>query len=225
MTTSHSYIASSRARARSGRSRAARCESRAPRSRSRPRSRASVRSCDACSRARVTTIVRPKSGRRSNQRISSRRRTTSPTIAIDGAITFSRAAVSASVASVAVTVRWRGYVPHSMIAAGVFGERPPAMSAVAIFAQPAHAHVEHERAAGARERGPVGLIAILAGIFVPGNERHRGRNAAMRDGNSRVRRRRNACGDAGDDLEREPRRLRARSPLRRRVRIPSGRRP
>ena len=29
----------------------------------------SVRSCDACSRARVTTIVRPNSGRRSNQLI------------------------------------------------------------------------------------------------------------------------------------------------------------
>jgi hypothetical protein len=74
----------------------------------------------------------PKSGRLSNQAISSRSATTSPMIVITGAESFSRATVSRSVASVATAVRWCGCVPHCTIAAGVSALDPPPMSASTI---------------------------------------------------------------------------------------------
>ena len=80
----------------------------------------------------MTTIRLPKSGRLSNQAISSRSATTSPMIVMTGAESLSRATVSRSVASVAMTVRWCGCVPHCTTAAGVSPRIPPAMSASTI---------------------------------------------------------------------------------------------
>ena len=97
-----------------------------------PSSASASRSPDACADARVTTTRRPNSGRRSNQAISSRSETTAPITVITGAVSPSRATASASVDTVAATVRCRAYVPHCTAAAGVWGDMPPSTSAAAM---------------------------------------------------------------------------------------------
>ena len=86
----------------------------------------------ACADARVTTTLRPNKGRWSNQAISWRSDTTLPMTVITGADSPARVIASASVATVASTVRWRACVPHCTAAAGMSGDMPPATSAVAM---------------------------------------------------------------------------------------------
>ena len=88
----------------------------------------------ACSRERVTSTVRPDSGRLSNQRIASRWRTTSPITVIAGApmpAACARAAIDARVPS---TTRCCGSVPHWITATGVSTGLPFATSAAQISA-------------------------------------------------------------------------------------------
>jgi hypothetical protein len=87
-----------------------------------PSSRRRASSDEDWARARVTTIVRPNRGRRSNQPRS--RPATAPTTMVAGDCR----SWSARVPSVARTVRWSGRVPQITAAAGVSGSRPPSMS-------------------------------------------------------------------------------------------------
>jgi hypothetical protein len=75
---------------------------------------------------------RPNSGRWSNQAISSRRTTVHPMTMITGGEMPAASISSASVPSVAITVRWRGCVPHSIAAAGISSGMPAPISAAAI---------------------------------------------------------------------------------------------
>ncbi len=93
-----------------------------------PSSSSSLRSSLACSRARVTTIVRPNSGRCSNHEKSNR--ATSPTTIADGDST----PAVAMVPSVARVVRCSGRVPQRTAATGVSGARPPRTNASAMSA-------------------------------------------------------------------------------------------
>ena len=162
-----------------------------------PSSSSSVRSSLACSRARVTTIVRPKSGRCSNQEKS--RAATSPTTIADGAST----PTVAIVASVARVVRCSGRVPQRTAATGVSGARPPRDERVGDVGDAAGTHEDHERAAGAGERVPVGVDRSLRRILVTGDDRDARRDASVCHGNPGVRGRGDRAGDAGHDLERQ----------------------
>ena len=97
-----------------------------------PSSRSRAASGLACARARVTAIVRPCSGRRSSQARSSRSAATGPTSVTAGARMLSACARSATVASVASTVRWPGSVPRSTTATGSSAGRPSACRRSAI---------------------------------------------------------------------------------------------
>ena len=66
------------------------------------------------------------------------------------------------------------------------------------------AHEDHERAAGARERVPVDVGAVLGRVLVAGDHGEVRRHAAVGDRDAGVRRRPDGAGDAGDDLERDP---------------------
>ncbi len=68
-----------------------------------PCSSRSAANSEACARARVTTIRRPKSGRRSNQLSFSRSATTRPITTITGGSSPADCAAAASVFTVAVT--------------------------------------------------------------------------------------------------------------------------
>jgi hypothetical protein len=89
-------------------------------------------SSDACSRARVTRILRPNSGPTSNQRRRSRQFTTSPMIVTAGAVIFASRMISTIVASVPTTTRCRVQVPHCTSATGVSEARPFSISRVVI---------------------------------------------------------------------------------------------
>ena len=97
-----------------------------------PRARSRSDSSLAWARARVTTTRLPKRGRsssRSNQRSASRRATTPPTTVTAGEASPASATAAAMVASVPVTVRCWGRVPHCVVATGVSAGSPPAWSA------------------------------------------------------------------------------------------------
>ena len=86
----------------------------------------------ACSRALVTTTVRPKSGFFSNQSSLSLRRTTSPTTMMEGLVKPSRTAASGRSASVEARERCLLVVPQYTRAAGVPPSMPDSMSLAAI---------------------------------------------------------------------------------------------
>ena len=124
---------------------------------------------------------------------------------ITGAPSPSRSIASASVASVATTVRWRGYVPHCTAAAGVSGDIPPATSASAMRGSvftPMYSTIVPPARASADQSV---CVSSFAGSSWPGDEGDRRRDAAMRDGNARVRRRGDARRHARHDLERHAR--------------------
>jgi hypothetical protein len=81
----------------------------------------------ACARARVTTTLRPNSGRRSSHSSSSRSRATEPTSVIAGGPMPACTTRSAMSASVPLTARWPGKVPRSTTATGSVGGRPPSI--------------------------------------------------------------------------------------------------
>ena len=98
-----------------------------------PRSSSESRRLETCSRARVTTILRPNSGRRSNQRKRSLSRATSPTtITVGGSIVRARSAMSASVPKI---TSCSGRVPQRITATVVAGARPRSTSARAMAAR------------------------------------------------------------------------------------------
>ena len=144
-----------------------------------PSSSSSVRSSLACSRARVTTIVRPKRGRCSNQEKS--RAATSPTTIADGAST----PTAAIVASVARVVRCSGRVPQRTAATGVSRCTSTAIERVGDVGDAAGTHEDHERAAGAGERVPVGVDRSLRRILVTGDDRDARRDASVRHRDAR----------------------------------------
>ncbi len=156
-----------------------------------------VRNSLACSRARVTTMRRPKSGRRSNHAKS--RAATSPTTIADGASTP------------AVRDRRQRGADRALLRArspshGGDGRlrRPTARDEfVDDLRQVARAHEDHERPARARERRPVGVGRALRRVFVAGHDRHARRHAAMRHRDARVRGGGDRARDAGHDLERD----------------------
>jgi hypothetical protein len=82
----------------------------------------------ACCRVRVTTMVWPNSGRRSNQFSVSRSDTTLPMIVIAGGASFASSTRRARSATVPTTVRCRGVVPQRIVAAGVSGDMPWSIS-------------------------------------------------------------------------------------------------
>ena len=97
-----------------------------------PRSVSVAASPLACGRARVTTMRRPASGRRSRHASSSRRPATGPTIVTAGAPTPASATRSAMSASVPVTTRWSAIVPRSTTATGSSALRPSSISRCAM---------------------------------------------------------------------------------------------
>ena len=130
--------------------------------RRRPGRAGGARGRDACARARVTATVTPCSGRRSAQAMPSRSAGDRADHRDCGRAHARRPTSAAMVASVPVTRRWRGVVPDAITARGRVGGRPPAISRAAIVTQAADAHQDHERAAGARQRLPVDVVAALA---------------------------------------------------------------
>ena len=66
----------------------------------------------ACSRARVTTMLRPNSGRCSNQSSRSCREQTLPTTMTEGLLNLLSTAAWGRVAMVATRLRWWGVVPR-----------------------------------------------------------------------------------------------------------------
>ena len=178
-----------------------------------------ARSALACSRARVTTMRRPNSGRCSNQPRSSA--ATSPTTIALGASTPR----SAIVASVPRTVCCSGRVPHRTAATGVVGARPPSINSRAISRDVARAHQHDEGSTGARERVPVGVGSGLGRVLVAGDHREAGRDTPVRDRDPGVRRRGDRARDARHHLERHARRPSTPRPLRRPARTRTGRRP
>ena len=82
-----------------------------------PSARSRAASALACARARVTTTLRPLSGRRSNQASSSRSAATGPTIVTAGARMPARRPRRGARAWCAAS-RWPGSVPSCTIAAG-----------------------------------------------------------------------------------------------------------
>jgi len=82
----------------------------------------------ACSRARVTTMRRPNSGRASNQLSSPRSRTTSPTTVMAGGLRFAAATLAAISRRVPMTVCCSGVVPQRITATGVSPDRPCSIS-------------------------------------------------------------------------------------------------
>ena len=103
------------------------------------------------------------------------------------------------------TVRCSGRVPQRTAATGVSASRPPAISAFGDLGDAARAHEHHERAAGARERVPVGVGRALRRVLVAGHDRDARRHAAVRHRDAGVRGRGDRARDAGHDLERHAR--------------------
>ena len=160
-----------------------------------PSASSRARSSLTCCRARVTTIVRPNSGRASNHEKSSA--ATSPTTIALGDST----PASAIVPNVARNVRWSGRVPNRTAATGVSSSRPPAINALAISAiRPAPMRTTSVPPA-AGERVPAGVAPTLGRVLVPGDHREARRHPPVRHRDARVGRRRDRAGDAGHDLE------------------------
>ena len=98
-----------------------------------PRAASCFERPEACVRVRVTTMLLPKSGSRSNQRSRSRSSTTRPATMTAGGRMPACVTPAAIVARVPVTVCCPGLVPQAMTAAGVSGGNPlSAMSACAM---------------------------------------------------------------------------------------------
>src|ERR1019366_9088338 len=91
----------------------------------------------ACSRARVTTMRLPNSGRRSNQSSLSRRRTTSPTMMVAG-----------------------GFILPSM--GGSAGRAPVVDELAGDFGKGGEAHEDHQRL-GVADFGPIDCLDGVAG--------------------------------------------------------------
>ncbi len=83
----------------------------------------------------MTTIRRPNRERFSNHASASCRPTTGPTIVVTGDTMRSRRATSATVSSVATTVRWPGVVPRSTRATGSSRGRPYRIKRAAMSAK------------------------------------------------------------------------------------------
>ena len=164
-----------------------------------PSSSSRLRSVLACSRARVTTMVRPKSGRRlepaqvqcGDRTDHDRARRRHPE---------------------------RGDRRERRARRRLLGSRSPAHRghrrlriATVLDEQiddrlePAGAHEDHQRASGPRQRRPIGVGRALGRILVTGDDREVRREPAMRHRDPRVRGRGDRAGDPGDDLERDPR--------------------
>ena len=155
----------------------------------------------ACSRARVTTMRLPNSGRASNQRRCSRSPATLPMMTIDDPRRGSPATRRASSPSVPVMVRCDGSVPSWTIAAGsVLGA-----SAVEHRLQDRRhlprAGVADDRAAEVRQRHPVDLGRRLAAVLEALHEGHRLAGAGIGHRHAGVGRHRDAGRQAGHDLE------------------------
>ena len=93
-----------------------------------PRLSSSLVSAPAWTRDLVTRTRLPKSGRLSNQRRSSLSAATSPKTATTGGPRPRARPFSITSARVPATVRWRGPVPHSTRAAGVWPGSPSSLS-------------------------------------------------------------------------------------------------
>lgn len=119
-----------------------------------------------------------------------------------GATSAAAAAFAAMSPSVPTTTRASGSVARDTTAAGVLGARPTDTSARQVSSIPREAHVEHERAARRNRRGDVGVAAGC----VRRDERDARRALAVRQRDVRDRGRSEGRRDAGDDLERDPRR-------------------
>ena len=168
-----------------------------------PSSASRARSPPACAVARVTTMRLPNSGRRSNHADLLAQR---DDVADDGdhrrAEPLARHGVGERRDAWRSTVRWRRVACPT-------GPRPPACPATsrprraqrrcaAASSRPCTA-----RSCRRRARAPPSRSASpLRRILVTGDEGDRRRHAAMRDGNSGVRRRGDARRHAGHDLER-----------------------
>ena len=114
---------------------------------------------------------------------------------------------SASVASVARTVRCSGRVPHRTAAAGVAGSSPPAIRRSAMLAQPAHPHQHHDGAAEARRPPPSRPRRRRRrprGILVAGDHGEERRRVAQGEGDAGVGRHGDGRGHAGHHLEVTP---------------------
>ena len=189
----------------------------------------------AWARARVTATVSPASGRAGSQAQALGQPGHRADDGDRGRLhPLAWSPCSAIVASVPVTVRWSGSVPRSTIATGCDGGRPAAISASAIRAKLAYAHVEHERSREARASGvpnpsSAGRSVLAAAVAslprVARDECHRGGQAAVGDRDARVGGRGHARRDPGHDLEIDARLALAQAPPRRRARTRTGRRP
>ncbi len=101
----------------------------------------------------------------SNQLSCSRSRTTSPTTSSAGEPM--RAASSAIVASVAVTVSWSAVVPQRISAAGVSAGRPMGDQLRGDLGEPPDSHQEHQRVDPLRQRLPAQAALGAAGSSWP----------------------------------------------------------
>ena len=148
-----------------------------------PSASSRARSSLACSRARVTTTVRPKSGRRSNHARSS-----AATVADDDrARRVARRRRRSSRAWPAPCAARAGCrsAPRRPACRGA---SPPSIRRCGDRRRAARAHEDHERAAGAGERVPVDVGAALRRVLVAGDDGEVRRQPAVRDRDARRRR-------------------------------------
>ena len=95
-------------------------------------------SVPACVRERVTSTRLPKSGVRSNQRRAGLRAAVPPMTVTTGDVIPASLPLCTMSASVPLTERWFGSVPHWVTVAGVSGERPSTSSVRTIAGRLCH---------------------------------------------------------------------------------------
>ena len=179
----------------------------------------------ACARARVTTTIRPCSGRRASQSSASRR-------ARDLADHDQRRRLHLGcLRRLRDSREVRGHRPLARHRPALHDSRRRLRRPAAVdqrprdLRQPPDAHVEDQRPREARQRLPVQRRLALLRILVAGDEGDRRRVVAMGDRDARVGARRDTRRHPGHGLELDRRRHAAPRPPRRRGRRRRGRRP
>ena len=119
-------------------------------------------------------------------------------------MTASRSTASASVPSVATTVRWPVHRAAFDRRRGLVGVAAGGDQGRGVVAQALDAHVEDERAGEAGERLPVERALLLLGVLVAGDEGDRGGVVAVGDRDAGVGAGRDAGRDPRHDLELDP---------------------
>ena len=185
-----------------------------------PRARRAAAMSERPGRARPTTTRRPCSGRVSIHDTRSRSATTSPTKTSAGARGRCRVCGGGDARRqigdrAGDDALARPSSPRRRRPPASSRARPPSTTRAQVVGEPLARHEEHERPVGHRGREPL----------VPGGERDRRGDLAMRERNAGVGGGAERRGDAGHDLEGDAGLARAPRPPRRRVRRRADRRP